>query len=311
MCTSTAMSDHKSELGFWRVEGQPIVVEHSPSVLETLRNEAVEGLHRIPRGGLEIGGVLFGKRSGNTIRVLASRPLACEHACGPSFVLSEKDEAALRQLAGSAGTDPELAGMISVGWYHSHTRSGISLTDGDVGLWDRHFPEPWQIALVLHPQKLKPTRAGYFFRETHGHLRTDSSYREFELEPAPVQRQTQSHTPAMPGREREEQTAAPDIRPDREPVPLRVTGRFPWLLFALAWCLAAASLAYALRDYWLPKDPAPASMQPLAPDPVREQMAVEIQKLRSELVHQIQRNQELEAEISAVKTKSGKGRESR
>ncbi len=296
------MSTYESEFACWRVEGQPVVVEYSRGVLDTLRKEAVEGLHKIPRGGLEIGGVLFGKRSGSTVRILASRAVACEHAAGPAFMLSEKDEAALRQLAESAGTDGALAGMIAVGWYHSHTRSGIALTSEDVGLWDRHFPEPWQVALVLHPQKLKPTRAGYFVREGNGHLRTESSYLEFELEPSRWQRESPRPRPTSP---KQDETSGAEPEDKLDAATIRTSGRVPWLLFALAWCIAAVSLAYALRDYWMPKKPSSADQLPVR-DPVREQMATEIQKLRSELVRQIQRNQDLEAEMSAMKSPSGK-----
>jgi proteasome lid subunit RPN8/RPN11 len=286
------------EFGCWRVEGQPLVVEYSRAVLEALRKEVVEAFHKLARGGLEVGGVLFGKRSGNTMRILASRPLACEHATGPGFALSERDEAALRQLAESAATDPDLAGMAAVGWYHSHTRSGLFLSEEDVGIWNRHFPEPWQAALVLHPEKMKPTRAAFFFREAGGAARTDPGQLEFEVEPLRRQRTAAQPTPERAPQEDVAAPPPPFVAP-------RTTGRLSWFLFALAWCIAAGSLAYALRDYWLPKPPAPATppVKQAAPpiDPEKERMVREIEQLRADLDREIKLNSELQEEIAAPK----------
>jgi proteasome lid subunit RPN8/RPN11 len=284
-----------SEFGCWMVEGQALAVEYSRATLESLRTEVVDGFHKLPRGGLEVGGVLFGQRSGNVVRILTSRPLACEHAAGPSFVLSEKDEAALRQLAESAATDPLLAGMTAVGWFHSHTRSGISLSQEDVGIWNRHFPEPWQVALVLHPEKLKPTRAGLFFREAGVVARGESSHLEFEVEPS---RKVRKAMPRAPERVPQEDIAAPQPQVATS----RTPGRLSWFLFALAWCIAAVSLAFAFRDQWLAKPPAAASKEVAAPiDPERERMAREIETLRSDLEREANRNRELEAAVEALK----------
>ncbi len=175
----------ESAFGGWQVPGHPVVIEYAFAVLDQVRSQAVEGLRAVPRGGLEIGGVLYGRREGNTVRIEAHRPLDCEHALGPTFLLSAKDEVALGALVAAPLSDADLQGMVAVGWYHSHTRSEICLTPQDVDVYDRHFPEPWQLALVLRPQKSGPTRAGFFFREGEAGLRTESSYREFTVSPAP------------------------------------------------------------------------------------------------------------------------------
>jgi proteasome lid subunit RPN8/RPN11 len=238
-----------SEFGRWSLQGRPLEIEYSSAAMEAVRAAVVDGFYKLPRGGLEVGGVLFGQRTGDSVRILASRPLACEHATGPSFVLSENDESALAKLIESAAADPELAEMVPVGWYHSHTRSGVFLSDQDLALYDRHFPEPWQVSLVLHPEKMKPTRAGFFFREEGGVVHRDHSYREFELEPPARPRRTLGPRPV--------ETPGPEaVGPEPTAViPARSAGRLPWFLFAIAWCVAAASLAFALRDYWLPKPP--------------------------------------------------------
>ncbi|MFN7996482.1 MAG: hypothetical protein U0Q18_22915 [Bryobacteraceae bacterium] len=171
------------EFGIWSAPGHPVRIEYSGPVLDEIRIAAVNGYHLVPRGGIETGGVLFGRCDGPVVRILAWRPIECTHAMGPSFVLSPSDEAGLANLLKSWREDPELAGMEPVGWYHSHTRSEIFLTDLDLKLHDQYFPQPWQVALVIRPASFSPTRAGFFFREGGGSIHAEASYREFPLLP--------------------------------------------------------------------------------------------------------------------------------
>jgi hypothetical protein len=55
-----------------------------------------------------------------------------------------------------------------VGLYLSHPRRGFSIAETDVGILDRHFPEPWQMALIVMPAKSGSTRAGFFVRRVVG-----------------------------------------------------------------------------------------------------------------------------------------------
>ena len=110
--------------------------------------------------------------------------LDCEHAFGPSFALSPRDQDRLAELLASAEQNPDR--LRPVGWYHSHTRSEIFLSEADQDLHNRYFPEPWQVALVLKPHTFHPTRAGFFFRETDGSIHGTASYQEFALAPLPV-----------------------------------------------------------------------------------------------------------------------------
>ena len=80
------MSD--SKFGIWSPAESPIAVEYSLVVIEEIRHEVAEGFQRLSRGGIEVGGVLYGVRDGRAVRVMAMRPIACEHARGPAFLHS-------------------------------------------------------------------------------------------------------------------------------------------------------------------------------------------------------------------------------
>jgi len=144
----------------------------------------VDAFFSLPHGGAEIGGILLGRREGPQTTILNYAALDCEHAFGPSFTLSPKDLAHLSVLLEQARRNtPDLQ---LVGWYHSHTRSGIFLSEADLDIHKRYFPEPWHIALVLKPHTFQPTRAGFFFREADGSFHSQASYLEFVLEPLPL-----------------------------------------------------------------------------------------------------------------------------
>jgi len=151
----------------------PVSLKYADALLEQIRREVSDKFVSIPRGGLEIGGVLFGRITEAEIRLLAFRPLEIEYLSGPSFVLSGTDEIRLAQLIEASQSDPELEGMEPVGWYHSHTRSGLSLSDADIAIHQRFFPHPEQVALVFRPHKFEPTEAGFFLRNADGSLRGD------------------------------------------------------------------------------------------------------------------------------------------
>ncbi len=166
----------------WQAKGHPVRISCNDTAMESMRQEAMAGLQKVPRRGLEIGGVLFGKRDGDTIKIEQWREIVCSHSRGPGFDLSEEDERQLEDQLANVHKDPEIARLEVVGWFRTRTKGGVFLSDGDLAFYDRFFPGPGDIVLVVRPQMYEPSRAGYFFRESDGVIRAQSSYNEFELE---------------------------------------------------------------------------------------------------------------------------------
>src|SRR5260370_20831309 len=101
--------------GGWRVAESSVSIEYSLVVMEEMRQAVAEGFQKLSRGGLEVGGILYGNRDGRTVRILGMRPVECEHARGPAFLLSDKDKAALAEQLRSA--EPRLEVMIPAAWF--------------------------------------------------------------------------------------------------------------------------------------------------------------------------------------------------
>ncbi len=216
----------ETDYGEWSPEGQSLRIEFAIPVIEEIAAVAVDGLCRFRHGGVEVGGVLYGRAGADTVRVAAYRPLPCEHAVGPRFVLSERDRASMRRLVEGPKNDPALKGLEPVGWYHSHTRSEIALSLRDREVYDSFFPLSRQIALVVRPDQYGPVRLGFFFREQNGSVRSESSYEEFVVKP-------RRHGIVVPDRAGEEETPEPathasESEPsEAEPVPAAVAAEAP------------------------------------------------------------------------------------
>ena len=196
------MTEQTAEFTFgsWSAPQIPITVEYPLEVMDEIRAIAGDGLQKLARGGLDAGGVLFGVRRDSGIRILTWRPISCEHAFGPALNLSDRDRAELERLLETAAGDADLKGLRPVGWFVSHTRSGVSLSTSDLEIFSRCFPGPWQVALVLQPRPGGQARAGFFARHADGALQSDSSYQEFVLRP--VHRfSLPSEVPAAPAKD--------------------------------------------------------------------------------------------------------------
>src|ERR1700752_2400277 len=153
-------SRHQREVDalLWAVPEHPLSVECPWLILEEINGAVQDGFRRLSRGGVEVGGVLFGRKTGNVVRVMAWRPMACEHSRGPAFLLSDSDKQKLIEQLEASGRDPRLQVLEPVGWFVSHTRAGLAMTEDDRQTFQRYFPEPWQITLVYNPGRHAQTR---------------------------------------------------------------------------------------------------------------------------------------------------------
>lgn len=235
------------DAGIWSVPGLVPVIEYSRPVLNDILTHVAGAFDAYLGGGYEVGGILFGQHRNGLVRIQASRPFDIQPP-RPVFVLSKSDQQRFEALIRSHASDPELQGMVPVGWYHSHTRDEIFLSEGDVEIYDRHLPEPWQVAMVLRPSDLEPVRVGFFFRESDGHIQTSQSYQEFAVEAPPRERNLRKSPPWEIGDDGrlEEDYSLPPVEPEAYSLPpeaqtagfWRGAGR--WLLFVAALAVIGA-----------------------------------------------------------------------
>jgi hypothetical protein len=170
--------------GSWAVPGSSFSVTYSLAVLQEIEFAVNEGYRKIPHGGIEVGGLLFGRLENKATFIEAFRLIDCEHARGPSFVLSERDLDGLRQQLAEAGKDPELEDLRPVGWFIAHTRGPLQMTEQEYGLFEQLFPAPGGITLLAKPERFKPTRFAFLVRDSTRQMNRDGTRDTFIL-PSP------------------------------------------------------------------------------------------------------------------------------
>ncbi len=96
------------------------------------------------------------------------------------FPLSEEDPEQIRgeALVAMQLEVDRLRGVLA-GWYHRHATGPVELTAEDLQTHERHFPEPWQIALLFVTDHAEP--AGGCFRRTRNGLAGDVPLPFFEM----------------------------------------------------------------------------------------------------------------------------------
>jgi proteasome lid subunit RPN8/RPN11 len=260
------MSDVK--FGTWSAQESPVAIEYSLVVIEEIRQEVTEGFQKLSRGGVEVGGALYGTRDGRSISIQAMRPILCEHARGPAFILSDNDKRALEEQLQRDPEDPRLEGMECLGWFLSHTRSDVMLSDSDLEIYTGYFGALWQVTMVVRPGRGGAMRAGFFVREQDGTVKCEKSYLEFSfpdrlagvLDRPPRSDRMPGERRAAPPRRNEDGLAPPLARNDSPRLPQAAwdgpqllpspppRAKWPWLVgwAALVIILAVVGIRYFL-----------------------------------------------------------------
>jgi hypothetical protein len=144
----------------WAQASRTFAIHIPAEVIGSLGTESLVALKRVPRRGLETGGILLGRtefRDDTTIFWIEGfAPIESEHRFGPSYVLSDSDFAHLQ-------TELTRNGVASLGIYRSQTRSEqLAIQDADAGLFEKCFGVSDNLFLMLAPV---PRIAAFFFRE--------------------------------------------------------------------------------------------------------------------------------------------------
>lgn len=165
----------------WEVAGKPVSIHLDFNVVDRMAMDVMRGFGAVPKRGAEVGGLLLGSietvRGAQVVRVEDFVPVVCDYMKGPSYLLTEKDEARFREAieTASAAGPGELR---LVGFYRSHTRDGLSLSDEDIQMFDRYLGDSSQIILLVRPFATRTSIGAFFFQEAGG-FRRESSYQEF------------------------------------------------------------------------------------------------------------------------------------
>jgi TonB family protein len=146
--SSSALSSDQT-LCQWTEGPRKFAIHLAPGVIGSLGAESKMAFKRVPRRGLEIGGILLGRKETEgeitTFSIEGFQPIESEHRTGPSYLLSESDYVLLQAaLAKNSAA--------CIGLYRSHTRSDRPrLQEADTELFEKCFEAGDALYLVLGP----------------------------------------------------------------------------------------------------------------------------------------------------------------
>lgn len=97
---------------------------------------------------VEIGGFLLGRHDGRCVTVRNFIPARNARSRGASLKFTHETWADAGRRREAEFPDDEI-----VGWHHTHPNLGVFLSASDRFIQESFFREPWQIAMVVDPQR--------------------------------------------------------------------------------------------------------------------------------------------------------------
>ncbi len=190
----------KPDFYAWEPPGKDVSIQIHFDVVDRLLADVMRGFGAVPRRGAEVGGILLGSAVLSDrllVRIEDFEPIECDYRRGPSYLLSAEENQRLEASieAQSPGADRQI---YAVGFYRSHTREGLGLSPEDLELFERHFKNPTDIALLVKPFAARVSVGGFFFREGR-QMQSEASWMEF-----PFRRQDLGGGQPRPSRDRQE-----------------------------------------------------------------------------------------------------------
>ena len=246
----TALSSAHQPFCEWTADSRRFALYIRPEVLGRLGVECWMAFKKVPRRGLEIGGILIGSKNVQedltVFRIEGFEAIDSEHRLGPSFIPSESDLARFRGQILKQGA-------FCLGTFRSHTRTEqMELLSPDIEMFQQCFDaESDRLFLILAPGLGK---AAFYAPADHGLKRVH----EFAVASSLSTILTLRHDGSWPAGDehpsRRELRIPPPPPPFEEPArttePGAANGASPVLKFGSAakavWLLAAAIAFLAL-----------------------------------------------------------------
>jgi serine/threonine protein kinase len=150
----------------WQVPGKPVSVYLNVRLVDRLALALEHCVQPHQTRASEIGGLLLGtiRRDWGQkiVQVDEFEPLPCEHAFGPSYLLSATDRETIEERL---RWHKSRRGYSVVGFWRSNTRKDFAATVADADLMAAYFSNPSQVLLLIHAPGTEPVTAGFVIWE--------------------------------------------------------------------------------------------------------------------------------------------------
>jgi hypothetical protein len=220
------------------------LVEWTAEFEESLRRAVMEAFEASVPVGLELAGIIYGRRSKSVLRLSAWRTIPAQLRSQPALPMSATEAAEYSRLVLDFMEDLELRTLSPVGWFRSRTRGMASLSPEDARVCSTLFGDKLTLALMLRPSTQRPMAAAFF--HVLGETENETSRRGVEVRWLGVAPAGESRgAPAKPAAAAPVADATGLVRPARWHRVVR------WLLpasAAIACLTVMGAFAYWLMD---------------------------------------------------------------
>ena len=137
----------------WAASGGAVRILASRTLLEEIRAAAYRARFGSRRAGVEIGGVLYGRRSPAGVELQGWASIDCAWSSGPSFQLTGREQGTLACLLDGLVERLRSEGNEVLGWFVSRIRGEPTPAPSDIDLHQHFFATTGSLLLVLQPRR--------------------------------------------------------------------------------------------------------------------------------------------------------------
>jgi len=170
----------------WRHHDRGLTICLNPDTIDRLQCESFASIDSF-EPGREISGILLGRRQAHgqdkTVIVTGYRGVASIEQ--PGSQSAPYKTAAFEAVLRAVNSSDRSGASSIVGFYRSHNRNGLYLSDDDLTLIQTYFSDPDTIVMVIKTLTIGACTAGFFFRDERG--RVQSEFPQVELPLTPVE----------------------------------------------------------------------------------------------------------------------------
>lgn len=275
--TAAAPQTPASDVYLWSFPGSPVRIHLHLSCVERLLAEVRKTIGDTPDRSTESGGILIGRaESPEKIEIVDFLPISRDEP-SPRYLLAPEDCRRVEQAKAALGAKE---GLVAIGYYRSSFR-GLRLEQEDIALLEEHFPNPSNVALLIHPTKTGPGTAGFFFWD-NGVLEPGFSFHEFPFDAAQLRQEADQQRSAALEREAAaaaarrraaERKPAPDPKPRRPILPSTI----------VLSVLAACALGAAGYFFWISRSRIDPAARPNAEAAISTPLGLRVQTQSEDL----------------------------
>jgi len=178
----------QSQLGdhyLWETPGKGLRIYASPERVDLLQTQVLSAAEPLPKGGVEIGGILLGRTQlgGGYITAFIDdfEPVRCAYRKGPQYSFTDEDAGNFEEALARCESDTT-RGLSVIGYYRSHNRDDLYLSADDLDLIQHLFSAQDKVFLVIKTLPIRACTAGFFFWEG-GRIQSEFTHLEVPLGP--------------------------------------------------------------------------------------------------------------------------------